>query len=632
MSTNTCLKKPEETAEAPANEAKPAPAELHFELFELADTTPSRFTYYSRVLQTIAEAFASPYAALSVQEGSQVIEHDYCAPGADAEFWKSGVQGFLTEMLTEYGSRAKLLDSKDGDMKIALLGATITASSGRPIGAIALATSRRGRSDAAGKLTFLESLACVASCAVSWAEAKTDTRGSSMTGAAQALARGGTCGTPEELAFTITNSLRNKLGCEQVALGMVRRKWVNILAVSGLDRVAKQSASIRGMKAAMEECLDAGIAIASPDLGSESNGNTKSGYRLHQQWRAAVKGDAVASIPLRIGEDLAAVLCLRHRPDQPFTEEQLEQIRGHVEPYAAALRLLRKANRGPLRCARDAVGSALGSMVARGHIGRKVAVVLLAALAGWTVFGTMDYELTVSAVVQPRQTRHITAPFDGVLGAASALEGDVVTRGDVLCQFDQREVEQQRAEMVAEINVYERKKDQALAEDDPVSFQLALASQKLARAKLDTINTRIARCTIRAPIDGIIVSGDLRKSLGGVVQLGDPLFEIAPMQAMVLELQIPEADADELALDLSGTFASHARPEHARPFCITRIHPRTEVRTQGNMCIVEASADLAGTWMRPGMEGVAQVHVGRRHVWWIGLHRFLDYLRLKFWL
>ncbi len=632
MSTTTSVTVPSDAVEDPADQAHTGPAKLHFELVKLAGTTSSRFDYYSRVLQTIAEAFASPYAAMSVQEGSQVIEHDYCAPEADAEFWRPGIQRFLTEMLTEPGSRAKLLDSKCGDMQVALLAATLSSSSGSPIGAIALATSRSGTSDVAQKLTLLESLVCVASCAVAWTGEKTDARGSSMTGAAEALAHAGACGTPEELAFTITNSLRNKLGCEQVAIGMVNRKWVDILAISGIDQVAKQSSGVRYLKAAMEECLDAGTTIACPERTGESNSKTESGYRLHQQWRAAVKGDTVASIPLRIGEDLAAVLSLRHRPDHPFAADQIEQIRAHVEPYAAALRLLRSANRGPIRCARDATGAALRSMTSRGHVGRKIAVALVLAVASWTVFGTMDYELTVSAMVKPQQTRHVTAPFDGVLSAAAAREGDEVSRGDVLCQLDPQDLELQRVQIVAEINVFERKKDQALAENDPVGFQLALASQKLTRARLDTINTRMARCTIRAPVDGIIVAGDLRKSLGSVVQLGDPLFEIAPLHAMILELQVPEADADHLALHLSGVFASRARPEHSRPFRITRIHPRTEVRARGNVCIVEASADLTDTWTRPGMEGVAQIHVGRRRVWWIGLHRILDYLRLNFWL
>lgn len=631
MSTTTPATEPD-AVKAPTGQARDTPSKLHFELVEFARTTPSRFAYYKRVLQAVAEAFSSPCAAMSVQEGSQVIEHDYCAPEADAEFWKPAVQRFLTETLSDPGSRVKLFDSKSGDMKIALLSATLSAPSGRPIGAIALATNRKGQSDAAQKVTFLESLACVASCAVLWTEVKTDARGSSMSDTTTALSNAGACDTPEELAFTITNSLRNRLGCEQVALGMVRRKWVDILAISGLDHVAKQSSGVRSLKAAMEECLDAGTAISCPNRAGETTGKAESGYRLHQQWRAAVNGDAVASIPLRIGEDLAAVLSLRHRPDQPMTEEQIEQVRGHVEPYAAALRLLRNANRGPIRCVGDAAGAALGSMASRGFLGRKIAVALVLALAGWIGFGTMDYQLTVSAVVKPHQVRHVTAPFDGLLRTAVALEGDMVARGDVLCQLDQQDIEQQGVEIVAEINLFERKKDQALAKNDPVGYQLALASQKLALARLDTTNRRIEKSTIRATIDGMVVAGDLRKRLGSVVQIGDALFEVAPLHAMVLELEIPEADADDLALNLSGVFASYARPEHTRPFRITRIHPRTEVRAQGNMCIVEATADLADTWMRPGMEGMARVYVGRRRVWWIGLHRIMDYLRLNFWL
>ena len=252
--------------------------------------------------------------------------------------------------------------------------------------------------------------------------------------------------------------------------------------------------------------------------------------------------------------------------------------------------------------------------------------------AGWVGFATMDYKLTVPCVVRPQESRHVTAPFSAVLNAAGVVQGDPVKRGDILCQFDQRELEQRRAELNAELNVYEHEKDQAMAEDDPVRFQLAHANQKLSSARLGTLNMRIEQCTVRAPIDGLIVRGDLRKRIGSVFALGDPLFEIAPPHSLIVELAVPEADADDLAVDLTGTFAPRARPERSQPFRITRIHPRTETREQGNVCIVEAAADLSEEWILPGMEGVARINVGRRRVWWVGIHRIVDYLRLKLWL
>ena len=69
---------------------------------------------------------------------------------------------------------------------------------------------------------------------------------------AQARARAASCETTAELAFAITNELRNKLGCEQVSLGMVRRGRVKVVSISGLDEVKKQSPGVAAMIGAME--------------------------------------------------------------------------------------------------------------------------------------------------------------------------------------------------------------------------------------------------------------------------------------------------------------------------------------------------------------------------------------------
>jgi multidrug efflux pump subunit AcrA (membrane-fusion protein) len=271
----------------------------------------------------------------------------------------------------------------------------------------------------------------------------------------------------------------------------------------------------------------------------------------------------------------------------------------------------------------------------------------------------MDYELTVPCSVVPAQLRHVTVPFDGVLLSATALQGDRVRKGDALCEMDHRELDQQRAELLAEIAVLEHEKDRAMAESTPVELQLALARQRLARAKLDIVNARLEQACVRSPIDGVIASGDLRKRVGAVVTRGEPLFEVAPLDrtikgssAWLLELQVPEAEADELphqcgsvinqwspsgagrtspVLYLTGSFAPHARPEESQAFRIKRVRPQAEVHDQKNVIVAEAEIDLPYAWMRPGMEGVARVNVGRRPVWWVALHGAIEYVQLHLW-
>ena len=130
----------------------------------------------------------------------------------------------------------------------------------------------------------------------------------------------------------------------------------------------------------------------------------------------------------------------------------------------------------------------------------------------------------------------------------------------------------------------------------------------------------------------MVVYGDLRHRIGSVVERGEPLFQLASVDRCVLDLFVPEADLDELAIGLRGFVATHARPERTRPIRITRIRPAAEVADASNVFIAEAEVEGPFDWTRPGMEGVARIHVGRRRVWWILTHRAIDYLRLTFWL
>jgi len=64
------------------------------------------------------------------------------------------------------------------------------------------------------------------------------------------------------------------------------------------------------------------------------------------------------------------------------------------------------------------------------------------------------------------------------------------------------------------------------------------------QAKITILNQRLKNLDVRTPINGIVVSGDLENSVGVPLELGQTLFEIAPLEAMVAEVGVPEAEAD----------------------------------------------------------------------------------------
>ena len=72
----------------------------------------------------------------------------------------------------------------------------------------------------------------------------------------------------------------------------------------------------------------------------------------------------------------------------------------------------------------------------------------------------------------------------------------------------------------------------------------AEASKEQAQAKIELLEWRIQRATIRSPINGTLVAGDWRDRVGGVVSKGDAMFEIAPLQDIVVLIRVAENDIE----------------------------------------------------------------------------------------
>lgn len=612
-------------------------ADAFAEILSYARKNPSKSNFFGNTLRCIARMFGSPYAALHVRLASEVIQDDCHTGPTDPSFWKGSLQQFLTEALAEPRSRARLLRAKTGSTKVAFLSTPIFDPAGPAIGAVAIVVTPVTEQDVAVRLASLEALARLASFTAEFLGVRDshgvpEQRFQRTSFSVGAMARASSCATPEEFAFALTNELCNKLGCEQVSLSTVTRNHVRVLSISGMDTVPRQSPGVTALTAAMEECLDARTPIVVQRGGGWAADRPDTVYRLHKQWHAAVRGDAVASIPLSLDGNPALIVSMRRRADQPFEPEMIQELRAHLEPFAQAMRLTERANRGLWHHGTDRIREGVGALTAPGRPGVKIATAaaLLASLAFF--FGSVDYDLTVPCVVAPTHVRHVAAPFDSILGDALVVEGARVQRGDLLCQLDHRDLDQQRIELFAERAVLERTVDRARADDQPVEVQLALANQRLVQAKLDIIQRRIEQCAIRAPIDGVVVAGDLRKRVGSVFVRGEELFSVAPLDQWTIALEVPDSGSADLSVGLVGYFAGYARPEQAHTFTVTRILADAQNRDGRNIYIAEADVDAPSEWLRPGMEGVAKVHLGPRRICWIALHRFVDYLRLKLWL
>lgn len=613
---------------------KPEPAELRArspfgEILAIARAAPSRNAYYRQTLSVIGQFFQSPYATIYLRQAAEVVEEEYHSGPTDPGFWKPAVHQLLVDGLAENRPRAKLMAARNAQLRVALISIPFYSPQGAPIGALALVTRITGE-DAHAQVSLLQSLVALVSYAAGFVGQAATSAGSTSAAPNQALARAAGMESVEQLAFSLTNSLRNKLGCEQVALAMVAGRRVRLISISGLDQIKLRSPGVVRLRAAMEECLDAGEPIHC-DRDSLAEAGAKH-YRLHKQWHDATHGAAVASIPLYVDERVVAIISLRRSADHPFEPDQIEQLRKVVEPFAAPLLLVHDARRSVARHIADNVRSYVHQLASPGHIARKVTAAITVVAAVWFLFGTMGYAVSAPARIAPADGRQVAMPFDGVLLEALVVPGDRVHAGDVLCKLDTRDMELKRAELLAQQAVVRQQQLSGLASDQPVQARIAAAQLRLVQAQLAQVQRRIDRATVRSPIDGIVVNGDLRQRAGSVLPIGEALFEIAPADSLRLEIDVPESSVAGLDAGLPGRFAPFARPEEAVAFSVRRIRPTSELRDDQNVYVIEADAAFDTSWVRPGMEGVAKIDAGARPVWWVVLHKIIDHMRLNYWL
>lgn len=160
-----------------------------------------------------------------------------------------------------------------------------------------------------------------------------------------------------------------------------------------------------------------------------------------------------------------------------------------------------------------------------------------------------------------------------------------------------------------------------------------LAAQvQQAEAQLALAEERLARATLIAPFDGVVVSGDLSQRLGSPVQTGQQLFEVAPLETYRVMIEIDDRDINGLALAQSGELVLSGMPGRAWPFKVQRLTSVATQRDGRNFFAVEARLQgAAPPGLRPGMEGVGKVVVGQRSLLWIWTHGLVDWLRLTLW-
>ena len=134
-----------------------------------------------------------------------------------------------------------------------------------------------------------------------------------------------------------------------------------------------------------------------------------------------------------------------------------------------------------------------------------------------------------------------------------------------------------------------------------------------------------------APFAGVVVSGDLGQAIGGPVELGEVLFEVAALDDHRIVLAVDERDIARIEPGQHAELRLAASPGRALALTVERVVPLAESAEGRNRFRVEARFGEAPAGLRPGMAGVARLNAGRESLWWILTHELRERLALWAW-
>ena len=227
--------------------------------------------------------------------------------------------------------------------------------------------------------------------------------------------------------------------------------------------------------------------------------------------------------------------------------------------------------------------------------------------------------------------RLISAPFDGFIKAEFARAGDVVPAHALLAQLQDNDLELERLRQLAHKRQYQLELNKALANRDLAAINIARAQTEQVDAEISLSDQMIARAALRAPFDAVIVSGDLTQSVGKPVSRGDTLFELAPLDRYRVTAVVPDSEIASVKVGQHGELLLSALPDRMYPVELYSVTPVAQPDEGVNGFEVLGTLDTKDGSIRPGMEGVVKIEVGRRNLAWIWAHPLFDWLRIKMW-
>ena len=413
-----------------------------------------------------------------------------------------------------------------------------------------------------------------------------------------------------EFIHLIANETRKLVQARQIfVLRAGRSGRFTVEAVSSLALVDRETPLIRWIEASVarlhtthDPAKSASFDIA--EIADAGSGEAKSYPFAHMHWQPLV---------LKSGAAVAGLLLARERP---WVEADTQVLAREAEVFVSNWQSLFGA----------------GKLAPTGTGRRWLKPVLAGVLALACV---LPVSMTTLAPVEivASDPHGVTAPIDGVIKQVLVEPNRPVKAGQPVLRFDDTTLRNQFKIADRQMQVAEARYDraqQAAFGDEAARHELAIAlnEYRLKRAERTFAAAQLAKATVYAARDGILIYSDKHKLIGHPVKTGQRLMQITDPNDIAARIDVPVADAIVLEKGAFVRIFLDADPLRSATASLksTSYHAEPNA-TQQLVYKLYARFDRRRPTMRIGARGTAQLHGDRVPLIYFLLRRPISALR-----
>lgn len=449
---------------------------------------------------------------------------------------------------------------------------------------------------------------------------------------------------PTDVVQKIANLSRDVVGCERVVVWIDPKIKRSLQAVSGIDKPDRRAVLLQAIAKLSQHCLDIKKPIVASREQLPELDEDEPLTQLLKHYFNASQLDQIYLEVIQGKEDGLGVISIEGFDEQANTN--LAGVISTVSKHAAMAveNALAMASVPLVRPFAKRQGIKKDPKKKRKQIAMMVVCLILiiaAALIPWSIKISCPCELT------PAIMRVLDSPLEGVQVKRIEVASGAVKKGQVLVRLDDADLQTRLYELQARVDQETVRKTKLHGEERKIS---ELELQRLQH-EMDLIQLQIAKCEIRSPINGIILTpqNELKLLEGITVQKGTPIAEVADLNKWQLVLDVSQEEIGWVQRGLEESAPSRVQ------FYLA-AYPKFKLQTQlpsaqnisqlarikddgsqskGNVYEIRIDVspdDLAAiqAGLRPGSKGQAKISTCKRPLGYVLVRKVIRFFRVTF--